>query len=152
MQTGWEFGHVGMIVKNIGKTAEFYKKLGFVAEEPTKDVSINKGDVWVNGKPSTTKIGLRILNLHRGTLILELVEPIEGDFMLMHSLNTKGEGVDHFAFSVADLETEKAKLVEKGFPVIFGGGDFAFFDTRTTGTLTIELRASSQEGPGNAPV
>lgn len=139
MNKDWEFAHIGMVVKDLGKAVEFYKTLGFDPDESLNDLTIGPGELQVNGKPSTMVIKLKILNIYRGNVTLELIEPVAGEFVHMETLKDQGEGANHIGYFVGDLEAEKAKMVESGFPYIFGGSGFAFFDTRRVGNMIIEL-------------
>jgi catechol 2,3-dioxygenase-like lactoylglutathione lyase family enzyme len=138
MQNGWELRHLGMIVKDIEKAAEFYKKLGWKGEE-IKDLSFPAGVLEVNGEPSETPIRIKATEFQIGNLTVEFIEPIEGDFVHSQWLQNSGEGANHVSFGVADLKAEKAEMIANGFPYIFGSDGFAFFDTLAVGNLTIEL-------------
>ena len=70
---------------------------------------------------------------------MEFIQPLEGSWVNKEFLDTVGEGVNHIAFSVSDLEAETERLTRMGFPVVFGNERCAYFDTRRMGNLIIEL-------------
>jgi catechol 2,3-dioxygenase-like lactoylglutathione lyase family enzyme len=136
----WKFrGHTG-IVKDLDKTVDFYQYLEIAEFQPEKIFdSSTISDIQVYGrapkrvikaKTRTAKIGDR--------LVLELVQPLEGDEIYKETLYRRGEGIIDITFTVDDLEKETAMLVDKGVSVIFSGkpqngGTFACFDTREDG-------------------
>ena len=135
----WKFRGHSAIVRDVDKTAEYYQYLGIATVEP--QAVFDSGsipDVRVYGKTPKTTIRARTRAARIGTVVLELVQPLEGEGIYKESLDSRGEGIIDLTFTVDDLELETAKLVEKGVPVIFSGkprtgSAFAFFDTREDG-------------------
>ena len=75
---------------------------------------------------------------------LELCASIYPDGEVAQLVAEQGEGIDHIAFEVDDLEKETEELLKKGFKAISGGkfvagGGFAYFDTDKVGGVQIEL-------------
>ena len=157
----WTFHHFGVIVEDMDKAVEFYKSLGII-DFPSETEAAGNQPFWVEitaygetvikeGKPLFSikpdmKPG-RVKFCWMGSVPLELIQPgdafkeVNGDF-----LKSKGEGVDHIAFTVDagnfDLEVEKMKA--KGLSILFSGrqsngGGFAYFDTRKVGGVITEL-------------
>lgn len=128
-KTDWEFLHVGVIVRDIKAAYDFYTSLGFCTiDAPHQPVAPTAE------RPRTTWIS-RVV---RGGGMLELVQP-EGQYVNREFLDTVGEGINHIAFSVADLEEETARMNAMGFPVVFGNRRCGYFDTRRVGNVIIEL-------------
>jgi len=101
-------------------------------------VSSSITDVKVYGKTPKTKIRAKTSNVQIGPVVYEFIQPLEGECLYKEYLDRKGEGIIDLTFTVDDLDREKAKLVEKGVPVIFSGeprtgSAFAYFDTRKDG-------------------
>ena len=101
--------------------------------------------------PADPKAELKLKMVQLGSVTLELLQPVEGDFTHKEFLDSNGEGIQHIAFTVDDIDFDKetAKMVEKGCPVILTakdlgtGGRCAYFDTRKVGDVIIELMETS---------
>jgi methylmalonyl-CoA/ethylmalonyl-CoA epimerase len=157
----WTFHHLGVIVNDIEKAAEYYKSLGFVDfppetagsgnqavwEEITSygETIIKDGQPQITIEPGSKPIGIKFCRV--GSTMLELIQPGDGikevnsDF-----LKNVGEGIDHIAYTVGaeHFEQEVEKMKAKGLPVLFSGrqtngGGFVYFDTRKVGGIIIEL-------------
>jgi len=131
MESNWKFNHIGAVVRDVDKAVEYYQSLGIVDEATDR--------VTMEGKRAKL-IGRFI---HIGSLLIELWQPVRGETVQQEFLNSRGEGVNHIAFHVDDLDKEKDKLVEKGIPVVFSvkdeNGYMAYFDARKVGNILIEL-------------
>lgn len=136
--------HVGVIVRDMEKAIEYYQSLGI---GPFKPSGAQAGEVTIaegmyRGKPYTAKT--IISKGQVGGIELELLQHVEGESLDKEFLKARGEGINHIAFLVDDIEEEVGKLVEKGFDVIFRikfqeGGGCAYFDTGKVGGVLIEL-------------
>jgi methylmalonyl-CoA/ethylmalonyl-CoA epimerase len=131
MASNWKFNHIGAVVRDVDKAGDYYQSLGIVDEAT--------GRVTMEGKKAKL-IGRFI---HIGSLLLELWQPVRGETVQQEFLNSRGEGINHIAFNVDDLDRERDKLVEKGIPVVFSvkdeNGYMAYFDARKFGNILIEL-------------
>ena len=131
MESNWKFNHIGVVVRDVDAAVEYYQSLGIVDKATDR--------VTMEGKKAKL-IGRFI---HIGSLLIELWQPVRGETVQQEFLDSRGEGVNHIAFHVDDLAREKAKLVEKGIPVVFSvkdeEGDMAYFDARKVGNILIEL-------------
>ncbi|MDD4875660.1 MAG: VOC family protein [Dehalococcoidales bacterium] len=148
VDNNWELYHVGLIVKDLDKTIDYYQSLGLISgfqETPpltpvraTMTVHTENGDVpYVSSKVKILRIG---------PLPIEMIQPGEGSNNAnAEFLASKGDGVAHFGFIVDDLEAETAKLVEKGIKVVFsakrqdGKVTMRYFDVREYGNILLEL-------------
>jgi methylmalonyl-CoA/ethylmalonyl-CoA epimerase len=131
MESNWKFNHMGVVVRDVDEAVEYYQSLGIVDKATDR--------ITMEGKKA--KLVGRFI--HIGSLLIELWQPVRGETVQQEFLNSRGEGVNHIAFHVDDLAREKAKLVEKGIPVVFSvkdqEGDMAYFDARKVGNIIIEL-------------
>jgi methylmalonyl-CoA/ethylmalonyl-CoA epimerase len=131
LESSWKFDHIGAVVRDVDKTVEYYQSLGIVDEATDR--------VTMEGKKAKL-IGRFI---HIGSLLSELWQPVRGETIQQEFLNSRGEGVNHIAFHVDDLDREKEKMAEKGIPVVFTvrdeNGYMAYFDARKVGNVLIEL-------------
>jgi 4-hydroxyphenylpyruvate dioxygenase-like putative hemolysin len=136
------FCQIGVIVRDMDEAVKFYEGLGIGPfESPKGPAPIVDRQVY--GKPAPD-VKNRISTTQMGAVQLELVQPISGKSLQREFLEKHGEGVNHLAFLVDDLDEEVAKLVEKGFRVVssgrtLGGGAFAYLDTDKIGGIVFEL-------------
>lgn len=141
----WEFRGVGVAVKDLDKTVEYYESLGFASAQPEVVVdSSTASEFTVYGKTPDAPVRSRAGLVAIGPLQYEFVQPIEGKTVYNESLEKRGEGINNIAFTVKDLERETARLVEKGVEVVLSakpesGGAFAYFDTREVGNTMVKL-------------
>ena len=146
MENNWKFHHVGVAIRDIDKTVEYYQSLGIGTFQPEfLFKSSNFADFTVNGKTPDTIVKARTRMAQVGSMVYEFVQPLEGETIYKEFLKSKGEGVHHIAYTVDNLEEETAKLAKKGIPVITRayrdstGAGFAYFDIRKVGNVIIEL-------------
>jgi methylmalonyl-CoA/ethylmalonyl-CoA epimerase len=117
-KSNWRFDHLGFVVRDIDRAIEFYQSLGMVVLCPVTE-SVQGGEcIEVHSKAPVKTIKNKRTFLQKGSLIMELCQPVEGDSMHKEFIERHGEGVEHIHFSVNNIETEKANMVEKGFTVI----------------------------------
>ena len=157
----WTFHHMGLIVEDVAKAVEYFQALGFIDFLPEPEAGENR-PTWVeivaygetvlkDGQPLfPVRPGMkpgRIQFCRMGTVPLELIQPgdafkeVNSDF-----LKSKGEGVDHIAFTVpaAHFDQEVEKMKSRGLTILFSGrqsdgGAFTYFDTRQVGGIITEL-------------
>jgi methylmalonyl-CoA/ethylmalonyl-CoA epimerase len=131
MESNWKFNHIGAVVRDVDQAVEYYQSLGIVDKATDR--------VTMEGKKAKL-IGRFI---HIGSLLIELWQPVRGETVQQEFLDSRGEGVNHIAFHVDDLDREKEKMAEKGIPVVFTVRDeegyMAYFDTRKVNNILIEL-------------
>lgn len=127
---GWDFLHVGVIVRDAVATMEFYLSLGFdIVDAPFHTPSRSPDN------PRTS----RIARVRKGGAVLEIIQPLQGRWINKEFLETVGEGVNHIAFAVDDLAAERAQMVGMGFAIVLETQKAIYFDTRATGNVIIEL-------------
>jgi len=156
----WVFHHVGVIVKDLEKTREYYKSLGIIDFPPGRSESRSLAWKWMTsygemvilgGKRSTPPDpdaksgGLFFCNM--GELPFEVIQADERGGRGFHSdfLKQYGEGIDHIAYIVDPeyIDEEVDKMKAKGLDIITSGehdrGVFYYFDTRKAGGIVTEL-------------
>ena len=141
---------IGVIVRDMDQAMAYYESLGigpFVAPKGTAPIL----DRQVYGKPAPD-VKNRISTVQMGAVELELVQPVSGNSVQREFLEKHGEGVNHLAFLVDDLEREVVKLAEKGFRVISSGrlADglvYAYLDTDKVGGIVFELVQPPRKSP-----
>jgi len=134
MEKNWELHHIAVIVRDIDKAVEYYQSLGIA--------KVGREVIFPKSKPS-----IRAKFVEIGSVPIEFIQPIEGESSnYKEFLDSKGEGVQHIAFAVDNLDEESSKLEDKGVSVIVKGkapaafGSLsAHFDTRQVGDFAIQL-------------
>ncbi len=132
---------VGVVVKDMEKAMQYYSSSFGIG--PFRPLHVTSVDRRVYGKKvNDIKNLTRVARL--GDIQFELIQPVSGESIQKEFLEKKGEGINHVGFFVKDLETEVARLTEKGFKAIStgkftGSGGFAYFDTNHVGGVFFEL-------------
>lgn len=131
--------HVGVVVRDIGKAVKYLSSLGIGPFDPFTDPAV--ADKLFRGKPSDWKVKISLAKM--GPVTLELIQPVEGKSANQEFLEKKGEGIQHIAFAVDDLDREVTELSKQGIEVIMSGrmpdGKFAYLETDVIGGIIIEL-------------
>lgn len=123
--------HIGIAVKDIQKAGKFYTDILGLNIQGTEEVSDQK--VNVAFIPITDSE-------------VELLESTEPDGPIAKYIEARGEGVQHIAFRVENLEEALSELKEKGVRLIdqsprngAGGARIAFIHPKETSGVLVEL-------------
>ena len=145
-------GQVGIVVRDIKASMEHYWHL----------LGIGPWKVYTNGPPplrNVTYYGrpasyrVRVALAHTESVVVELIEYLEGDSIHRDFLATHGEGVEHVGVYVSNLDEPLARLRSQGLTVLqsadglgaIGDGRYAYLDTRSSlGTILELIQAPSQ--------
>ena len=135
-----DLNHVGVMVSDMDSAVAHYQALGLGPFEP---LNISVTDRKVYGKPAPDVENLAMVT-EMGPVGLELIQAVAGQSVQREFLDCHGEGINHIAFRVDDIEEATAIMVDEGFEVIssaeaVGGGGIAYFDTDKVGGVQIEL-------------
>ena len=106
--------HIGYVTKNIEKTAETFKILGYSAEEVVND--------------DTQKTRICFLR-KKGEVSIELVEPYPENTTMLNMLK-KGATPYHTCYAVPDIQVTFEQLKELGFTPLFNPVPAPAFDNR----------------------
>ena len=123
--------HIGIAVKDLAETLKLYEgMLGLKAVE-TEVVEEQK---------------VKVAFLPTGDSEVELLESTSPDGPIAKYIEKNGEGIQHIAFRVENLEQRLAELKEKGVSLIdekprrgAGGAKIAFLHPKSTFGVLIEL-------------
>ena len=132
---------IGVVVKDMDKAIERLKVLGlgpFTPKTPPPDAK-----EMFRGKPFVPAERVLIKATQMGNVELELIQPLGGASPHQEYLDRKGEGIQHLAFAVDDLESEVDKLTQKGAITLLRsdkkyGGRVAYLDL-DVGGIIVEL-------------
>ena len=132
MEKDWNLNHLGFVVRDMNRAMKYYEQLGIADIGPEKVLQAYDGN----------QIKVRIVKI--GSLLLEFFEPDEGIGVSGRFLKERGEGINHMAFTVGDLEQEIEKLVGRGMKLMFRSEDpdfgrVAYVDTGEIAGVVMEL-------------
>jgi methylmalonyl-CoA/ethylmalonyl-CoA epimerase len=146
----WTLWHVGISVKNMDQAVAYYKSLGGTADDAPGHVldSARFKDFKTYGKTGAPIWKIKIKMVSLGPLMLELTEPVEGGNYNETYMDKNGEGANHLAYQVEDLEKEVKEMADKGVPIMYHAkGEYAYLDTRKVGGVVIELFQKRNQPP-----
>jgi len=123
--------HIGIAVANLDETLKFYT-----------DVLGLK----LHGTETVTEQKVRVAFLPMGDTEIELLESTDPEGPIAKFIETKGQGIQHIAFRVDDIEKSLAELKAKGVRLIdekprygAGGAKIAFLHPKATNGVLVEL-------------
>lgn len=134
---------VCVVVKDIQKAIEHYWKIfGIGPWSIYTAVPPELTDTTIRGEPKRFSMKLAFAKV--GHVMLELIQPLEGESIYKEFLAEKGDGVHHIAsYKVDDLDKAIALLEKRGIRVLqsgrWGGASFAYMDTEKVLGVIIEL-------------
>jgi len=123
--------HIGIAVKDLEKSLAFYEDvLGITCE----------------GKETVEEQKVRVAFLPIGDTEVELLESTDPEGPIAKFIDKKGEGIQHMAYRVDNIEKAIASMKEKGIRMIdekprygAGGAKIAFCHPKDTNGVLIEL-------------
>ncbi len=123
--------HIGIAVKDIEKAVEFYEQmLG----------------IKCTGREVVEEQKVKVAFLPVGDSEIELLESTDDEGPIAKFIEKKGEGIQHIAFRVNDIEKTLEELKEKGVRLIdekprygAGGAKIAFLHPKSTNGVLIEI-------------
>ena len=137
MKKNWEVRHLGFIVKDLKAATQYYESLGIATIGPESIMDMPDG---AKTKVCFTQIG---------SMVIVFMQPLEGESMHSDFLRKHGEGIQHIAFAVDDVNQEVDELVQRGAKLLFrgdmpNGSKIAYFDTGKIGDVLTELVEPAQ--------
>lgn len=96
--------HVGIAVENAERAREFFEGalgLEFTGYEIVEDMRIRVGKI------------------HAKNVMLELLEPMEGEQVISKFLKNNGEGIHHICFKVDDIEKAVETVKARGYKPVY---------------------------------
>lgn len=123
--------HIGIAVKDLDETLKFYQDVLGMELAGTEVVEEQK---------------VRVAFLPIGDTEIELLESTDKEGPIAKYIEKKGEGVQHIAYRVDDIEKAIEEMKEKGIRMIdekprygAGGAKIAFAHPKSTNGVLIEL-------------
>lgn len=123
--------HIGIAVKNLDEALKFYQEILGLECAGTEVVEEQK---------------VRVAFLPIGDTEVELLESTDEEGPIAKFIEKKGEGIQHLAFRVDNIETAIEEMKEKGVRMIdekprygAGGARIAFCHPKSTNGILVEL-------------
>lgn len=123
--------HIGVAVSNLEESIKFYEEVLGLKCQGTEVVEEQK---------------VRVAFLPIGDTEIELLEATEPDSPIAKFIEKKGQGVQHIAFRVDDIEKALEEMRSLGIKLIdekprygAGGARIAFLHPKSTNGLLVEL-------------
>jgi len=126
-----QIDHIGIAVKSLAEAGKFYTDiLGLTIDdiENVADQKVNVAFLPITGSE------------------VELLESTESDGPVAKYIDSRGEGIQHMAFRVENIEEALRELKEKGVRLIdqeprkgAGGAKIAFIHPKETNGVLIEI-------------
>lgn len=123
--------HIGIAVKNLDETLKFYTEILGLELHGTEVVEEQK---------------VKVAFLPVGDTEVELLESTSEDGPIAKFIEKNGEGIQHIAFKVDDIEAAIEELKAKGMMMIdekprygAGGASIAFMHPKSTHRVLLEL-------------
>lgn len=123
--------HIGIAVKNLDESLAFYRDILGLECHGTEVVEEQK---------------VKVAFLPIGDTEVELLESTSEDGPIAKFIEKNGEGIQHIAFKVDNIEEAIAYMLEKGMKMIdekprygAGGAKIAFVHPKSTNRVLVEL-------------
>lgn len=128
--------HIGIAVKNLDETLKFYQDVLGLELQGTEVVEEQK---------------VRVAFLPVGDTEVELLESTSDDGPIAKFIEKNGEGVQHIAFKVDNIEEAIEHMLSKGMKMIdekprygAGGAKIAFVHPKSSHRVLVELSERSE--------
>lgn len=105
--------HVGIVVEDCEKAAAWWERVFGVGPFSTEIYTLDESTHFrFKGEPAYARMKASIA--YSGKVFVELVEVLEGESPHTEFLRQHGEGLQHVAFSVKDIDQVVQKLAKEG--------------------------------------
>jgi len=130
-----EINQIAIVVRDLQKTMEYYwNTLGIGPWDIYTFQAPLVTDMTYHGKPAQYRMKLALTMV--GSVMLELIEPLEGDNIYSDFMKEHGEGLHHLGFFVKNMDETVQTMEKEGFPCLqsghFDGGGYGYLDTVNT--------------------
>lgn len=123
--------HIGIAVSNLEDALKFYEEVLGMSLQGTEIVEEQK---------------VKVAFLPIGDTEIELLESTDKEGPIAKFIEKKGEGIQHIAYRVEDIEKELEEMKKKGIRLIdekprygAGGAKIAFLHPQSTNGVLVEL-------------
>ncbi len=134
-----KISQIGIVVKDMAKAVEFYKKFFNLTDIPAMEMP--PGSMEIRGEKFKSKLKIGFGRV--GDIQVEIIQVMEGRSVHSLFLEQGREGFHHIGMYVDDLDSEVAKMAEKGIQVLARGDimgtKWAYMDTEAQAGTIYEL-------------
>jgi len=139
---------VGIVVRDIDRTTKAWAGLlGVEAPKWSLTDPVETGHTKYRGQSTTARAKLAFIDL--GQVQLELIEPVGGPSTWKDFLDRNGEGVQHIAFLIRDMDGQMRILERQGMPAVqrgdYTGGRYGYIDSNSKLGVMLELLENFSE-------
>ena len=145
---GATFTHIGIVTKDITRTAEMFAGVYGITPPPMVRIYDNNGKgipfpPGIKGNPAAKG---KLMQFAIGNIRIELIEPIDGPTAWTEQLDKYGMSVHHLAFQVPDVNTAVRGLEAMGgtWNMGEGGQSFAYVNLKDQLGFTVEVGRQQQ--------
>lgn len=136
--------HICIVVHDMEKTVKFYESVGIGPWHDFPALERFRQNLDVRNVDDFMRIKYRYANI--GDIQIQLCEPPAGDTEQRQFLESHGEGVFHFGFSVDAIDDAENKAHNLGLTNLMRGrlpdqSGFTYFDTRDDAGVILQVRA-----------
>ncbi len=141
--------HIGIVVEDCEKAAAWWQRVFGVGPFSTDTYVLDESTHFrFKGEPARARMKASIA--YSGKVFVELVEVLEGESPHTEFLRAHGEGLQHLAFSVENIEEVVAKLAPEGLRPIL---EYQFETTQGGRSFRVqEVYLNSAEHIGGSTV
>jgi methylmalonyl-CoA epimerase len=137
---------IGVVVKDMDQAIKRFSALGigpFYSKTPPRNAKSS-----FRGKPFVSAERVKIMAAMLGNSELELIQPLEGESPHKEYLDSKGEGIQHIAFAVDDLDQAVEKLTANDSEILLegrraDGSGVTYLDLNAAGVIVELVKHSS---------
>lgn len=136
---------IGIVVREMEGAVDHYSSAFGLGPFTVYEFAPDKH--WYREEPSPVR--LRMGKAMLGGIEVELLQPLDGKSDHREFLETRGEGLHHLGFNVADYDEVFGKFLEEGFEPLMRAETFVptyngylracYFDTRRIGGVLFEI-------------
>jgi catechol 2,3-dioxygenase-like lactoylglutathione lyase family enzyme len=139
-------GQLGIVVRDIKASMKHYwNVLGIGPWKMYTNSAPPLRNVTYYGRPAAYRV--RVALAQTESVVVELIEYLEGDSIHRDFLAKHGEGIEHLGIYVPDLDTPLARLRGQGLTILqaaeglgaSGDGRYVYLDTQSTLGIILEL-------------
>ncbi len=147
-------GQIGIVVRDIRSAVDHYSRVLGINGWTIKENSAPPLDCTYRGRPASYRVAVALGQM--GSLVVELIQYLEGDTIHRDFAETRGEGVEHLGIYVSNLEETISELSRAGVEVLQRAsglgysrdGGYAYLDTEgTLGTILELIQPPTQRNP-----
>jgi len=134
--------HLGIVVKDAEKTTELISSIWNIG---TPEVFVySPTNELVDGSPFAGKpFTMKVVFIKFGTLMIELIQPLDQDSLYYDFIKNKGEGIHHIAWGVSNYDELVSIFKTQGHKMLieatYKGERWCYFDVNP-GSMVLEFR------------